>query len=697
MRDARGDDSAKGGYATFVKRSAPSARGPTAWPTTPKQWDERLRGVAGGLRDSLGPFPEEPCDLEPEILGVVERDGYVIERLTFQSRPGVRVTANLYRPESVSGRLPAVLSVHGHWSWARIDPGVQVRCVGLAKLGYVCLCVDAFGAGERAIEPGPGTYHGGPIGAGLWTVGRPLIGLQVYDNRRAVDYLISRPEVDPEKLAVTGASGGGNQSLYAGATDDRLKAIVPVCGIGTYEAYLEAACCVCEVNPDGLSYATTGDLLAMMAPRALLVISATRDAPQFGVAAASKSVAYARSRFEGLDAADRLRFLAIESGHDYNQPMREAMYGWLDRWLRDRGDGGPVAEPEVQTEDPALLRCHPDAASRPKSIVTIPEFTHREGLARLAELPAPPDHPEAWEAESVLMRAEIAERLLGGLPSSSPPPPNLWREPGSDFTTMEIRPEPGIVLSGRLRVPGPGAQAKGTAVLLADRVLDADGVRNRVDKLTRDGWAVCAVELRATGRLKPETNPVAGAADHNEAEWGVWLGRPLLGQWVGDALGWIDAIDRVARSSSKHLPEAFAGLPLALHSMGPIGVVSILTAAFEPRIDSVTVENSLVSYVAPEPSTWSGLPMGLIAPHVVEAGDVARFAALVAPRRLRVIGGVETDGQPASDERLNSAFAFAKSIFQLLSAPKSLTLTVSRAEEELPPERTPTGNSSDAT
>lgn len=684
MRDARGDDAARDDYANFVQQSAPSARKPLVPPVGQDQWDERLKSVKRGLRASFGPFPEEPCDLEPEILGTIERDDYVIERLTFQSRPGFRVTANLYRPKSVSGRLPGVLSVHGHSSWARITPDVQIRCIALAKMGYVCLCVDAFGAGERAIEPAPGTYHGGRLGAGLWTVGRPLIGVQVYDNQRAVDYLISRPEVDADRLAITGASGGGNQSLNAGAVDDRLKAVIPVCGVGTYESYLQAACCVCEVNPGGLTYATTGDLLALMAPRALLVINATRDARQFSVEEAAKSVAYASGRFEELGAADRLRHLAVEAGHSYNQPMREAMYGWLDRWLRDRGDGSPVAEPEVQTEDPETIRCYPEGVARPKTIVTIPEFTHREGLARLAEHREAPDHSQAWEAESEHWRALIADHVLGGLPSTGPPPPKLKRDPKDGFTTIEISPESGITLRGRLHLPGPDDEPQGIVALLADEGLDAEELQGRVKALVEDGQAVCAVELRATGRLKPKTNVIAGAADHNEAEWGVWLGRPLLGQWVCDALGWIDAIDGLARSSSKHLPREFAELPLALHSVGPVGVVSILTAAYEPRIDSVFVEDGLVSYVAPDPSDWTGLPMGLIAPNVVEAGDVARFAALVAPRRLSVNGGIETDGRAASQERLNAAFEFAREIYELLLAPEALSLTVSRVEGEAP-------------
>ena len=240
--------------------------GPVVAPATLLGWDERLSRVRDGLTRSFGRMPERPCPLQPDLLGTLIRDGYAIERLTFQSRPGVRVTANLYRPHPVRERYPGVVSVHGHWPWARMDPHVQPRCIGLAKLGYVVLCLDAFGAGERAIAPAAGSYHGALVGASLWPVGTPLLGLQVYDNRRAVDYLISRPEVDPARLAITGASGGGNQTLYAGATDERLGVVVPVCGIGTYDSYFATACCVCEVNIGGATYATTGDVLAMIAP-----------------------------------------------------------------------------------------------------------------------------------------------------------------------------------------------------------------------------------------------------------------------------------------------------------------------------------------------------------------------------------------------------------------------------------------------
>ena len=111
--------------------------------------------------------------------------------------------------------------------------------------------------------------------------------MQVYENRRAVDYLLTRPEVDGARLGVTGASGGGNQTMYAGALDERLAAAVPVCSVGAYQAYLRAACCVCEAVPGALRFTEEGDVLGLVAPRSLLVLSAAKDAYQFSPEAKS--------------------------------------------------------------------------------------------------------------------------------------------------------------------------------------------------------------------------------------------------------------------------------------------------------------------------------------------------------------------------------------------------------------------------
>ena len=190
-----------------------------------------------------------------------------------------------------------MLCVHGHWRGAKQDPVVQARCIGLAKLGFFVLAVDAFGAGERGLGKALGEYHGEMVAATLLPVGLPLCGLQVYENMRAVDYLLTRPEVDGRRIGITGASGGGNQTMYAGAWDERFAAVVPVCSVGNYQAYLGAACCMCEVVPGALRFTEEWGVLALTAPRALMVVNATRDAVQFSVAEARKSLAVAQPVF----------------------------------------------------------------------------------------------------------------------------------------------------------------------------------------------------------------------------------------------------------------------------------------------------------------------------------------------------------------------------------------------------------------
>src|SRR5439155_17255769 len=141
----------------------------------------------------------------------------------------------------------------------------------------------------------------------------PLSGLQVYENMRAVDYLRSRPEVDAARIGVTGASGGGNQTMYAGAWDERLAAAVPVCSVGNYQAYLGVACCLCEVVPGALRFTEEWGVLSLTAPRGLMVVNATRDSIQFSVGEAKKSLAVAEKVFGLYGQPTHLRHAIFES------------------------------------------------------------------------------------------------------------------------------------------------------------------------------------------------------------------------------------------------------------------------------------------------------------------------------------------------------------------------------------------------
>jgi dienelactone hydrolase len=650
-------------FDEFIQAQGKALRAGDAAPASRKAWEGRLR-LREAMFAAMGPFPAKPCPLDVREVGMLKRTGYRIEKLVFQSRPDVWVTASAYVPEPVRGKVPAVLAVHGHWAGARRDPVVQARCVGLVQLGFFVLAVDAFSAGER--HPASAGYHGALLGSTLWPAGQTLLGLQVYDNRRAVDYLCGRPEVDAGKLGITGASGGGNQTMYAGALDERFGAVVPVCSVGTYQSYLKAACCVCEVLPGALRFAEEGDVLGLVAPRALLVVSATRDAYQFSVGQAAVSLEHAKEIFKLYDAGEKVAHAVFESPHAYNQPMREAMYGWMTRWLKNEGDGKPIPEPKQTIESAEDLACYPKK-ERPASFLFPPTLAQGEAKGLLEHFRTKsPDHKEAWEAAAVVMRGQLRD-LLGGFPKlradgrlGTPE-----EKEGSRTTPLLLEPEPELPLPALLRSMS-GVKGKVPACLLLHLGGKSEALKHPLTAaLIEKGWAVVAPDLRATGPLRPAGDAIGGAPDHNSAEHALWVGRPLLGQWVCDV---------------RCLLEWMVGYPgmrgdrLTVAGVGYAGIVALCAAGLlEDRVAVAAAVDAPVTFLTDKayPAGW---PMGLLAPGILRVGDVPHLAAVAAPRRLVVAGGTAADGRKLTATQLDEAFAFARAMYRLAKAQDQLAV-----------------------
>lgn len=665
----------RGGDAGTVQGAEPAAVPPEAallaftrsWAAELRQADkppadlESWRAGRAALRQrflaALGEFPSTPCPLEPRLLGTTRYDGYRVERLLLRTLPGIWMTANAYVPEPgaegntpPNGKFPAVLCVHGHWRLAKQEPVVQARCIGLAKLGFFVLVVDAFGAGERAIGKALGEYHGEMAGALLFPSGWTLAGVQWYENSRAIDYLRSRPEVDGGRIGVTGASGGGNQSMYCGALDERIAATIPVCSVGNYQAYLGAACCMCEVVPGALRFAEEGDLLGLAAPRSLLVINATGDAPQFSVAEARKSMARAATIFQYYGRGDSVRHTIIESGHDYNRPMREAMYGWVAKHLAGRGDGAPIPEGDVKTVDPESLRCYP-GDSRPDDYVTLPRFAAAEArrvLTALPPLPEPAD-ADAWRAARAARVTALRERVLGMETAGGAVRPaelSLSMAPATgERTRYGFVSEPGIALEAVFQAT-PGATR--TALLLAARppleTLDSPLAR----RFAAAGWHLYAPEVRGVGRMAVRNDLIGRAPDHNSAEWSLWIGRPLIGQWTIDVAAATRALRQAAPPSAG--PLALVGV----EQMGPVALASgaLVDADTFAQVASV---DGLLSYVSAAP--YEGQRLGIVAPGILRhVGDISHLAALVSAPKVVFAGGRLPAGGAASQDDIAAAF-----------------------------------------
>lgn len=651
-------------FNPFVKQQAAKLRSKDEAPKTMDEWQHRRAQLKSHLLAAWGGFPEVPCDLEPRKFGEFQRPGYRVEKLAIQTRPGIWMTANAYVPDQ-PGRMPAILNVHGHWAGAKQDPVVQSRCIAAAKLGYFVLCVDAFGAGERGIGKKLGEYHGEMVAATLLPIGLPLSGLQVYENMRAVDYLLTRTEVDPQRIGITGASGGGNQTMYAGAFDERFRCVVPTCSVGNYQAYLSAACCMCEVVPGALTFTEEGDVLGLAANRGMMVTSATRDAFQFSVDEAKRSF----SRLESIASLYKdasVKHTIVESEHNYNQPMREAMLGWMAMHLKNEGDGSPIKEPAIETEDPELLRCFP-GDSRPDDFVTLPMFAAAQARQLLAKVTVPKSMAD-WTAQRQHGLTEL-EEVLGGMPDATPLNVHSEQDISGGIETISFDPEPGLTLMLKRSIAQKPARL--AVILDLDGGVDAAFASNLAMKLVGAGWQVAAPEFRATGRFSVLRDQIGRAPDHNSAEWALWIGRPLLGQWAWDVQRAIDAM----KALDGTLPN-----DVTIIGIRSAGLVGLCAGALDDRITRVAMVNSLASYVTDQP--YVGQRLGLMVPAIVrDVGDVAQIAALIAPRSVVVAGGVTATAQPVGPATLREQFRFTEQVYALHETDGESPLKIATFEE----------------
>ena len=210
---------------------------------TRAEWEARRLELRELLWESLGNFPlEDRPAIRARVTGTIDHGDHTVEKIVYESLPGLYVTALVYVPKGLTKRVPAVICVNGHWTEAKATSIIQRRCLMLARMGVIAFCQDVIGTGERAAFEGspPITYHGFFRGATPRLVDRSLLCYLMYECFRANDYLRSRADVDSERVMCTGASGGGKQSMFFPALDERVAGGVPVCYVSSYVDHIGA-------------------------------------------------------------------------------------------------------------------------------------------------------------------------------------------------------------------------------------------------------------------------------------------------------------------------------------------------------------------------------------------------------------------------------------------------------------------------
>src|SRR5579864_5660286 len=332
--------------------------------STPEALARRRAYVRERILHEIGGLPDR-TPLNAHTVDTLQRDGYRIEKVIFESQPHFYVTANLYLPKTGRPPYPAVLYPLGHELGAKSHNAWQQMLASLAKKGYVALAWDPIGQGER-IQIYDEDFEDSKVrasttehtvqGIQCLLIGDHVARYTIWDGIRALDYLLSRPEVDPKRVACTGNSGGGTHTTYLSALDDRIQVAAPSCYISSWRQMLhtlgpqDAE----QVFPywirDGLDYP---DFIYAFAPKPFLILSAIRDF--FPIDGAREAFEEAKHVYSRIGAEGKLAMFEADDGHGYTYPRRMAAYPWFARWLKGAEDHEP--EPKVDIATEAELQC----------------------------------------------------------------------------------------------------------------------------------------------------------------------------------------------------------------------------------------------------------------------------------------------------------------------------------------------------
>ncbi len=614
--NAGADEPPLGTY--FREETAKIASQPLLGIQTAEEWKSRRPELQRQLLEMLGldPLPEK-TDLQARITGTVEQPDFVVENLLFQSRPGLYVTGNLYRPKDVTEPLPAILYVCGHANV--VKNGViygnkahyQHHAEWYAANGYVCLVVDTLQLGEL-----PGLHHG-TYREGMWwwqSRGYTSAGVEAWNGVRAIDYLISRPEVDKERIGVTGRSGGGATSWWLGAIDDRVSAVVPVAGITDLRNHvvagnpdvahpngvIEGHCdCMYFINTYRWDFTV---LAALVAPKALLIENTDKD-PIFPEAGVRRIYDQLKTVYGWYDAREKLDIVIGSGGHVDSEEIRHPSFAFFEKWLKGKDVPlSAIEEPDRKLPIENLKVLKPDEVPPGNQNDTI----HETFVAK-AEPIAVPSDSNTWNQLQKQLKDQLRTRVFPGWPSETGIVPldlqvsTDRRKDGSRLRAVEFTSQDGVRLTLWLLTHADDKELNKLTAEVVDQdtwekrwswlaeAPMADSFRPRSEAeanafhLYRDafenqpGNAIAIIAPRGVG----PTSWDAKKDTHIRRRFAL-LGQTLAGMQAWDTRRAVAALQEV---------EDVGDPKMVLCGQGAMSTVALMAAIFEPQVTSVILSS----------------------------------------------------------------------------------------------------------
>jgi cephalosporin-C deacetylase-like acetyl esterase len=596
-----------------------------------QQYREKMIRLLGG------PFPNK-TPLNARTTATLDYPDYRIEKIVFESQPGFPVTANLYLPRRGRAPHPAILFPLGHEAGAKAHEAWQYALVSFARKGYVCLAWDPIGQGERIqlwdddfqeSKVVRSTTEHTIVGLQTLLVGDPLARYTIWDGIRALDYLLSRPEVDPARVGVTGNSGGGTHTAYLASLEDRFAAAAPSCYLTSWRRLLEtigpqdAEQCIPGWLAEGLDHA---DFVLSFAPKPYLMLVAIRDF--FSLAGARDTYQEAARVYDSLGAGARFGKFEADDGHGYTQPRRLAAYRFFGQHLLGAED--TEGEPLV-----TILReeeLWATATGQVSTALPQAETVHSLNLKRLNQL------------RGQTASLDALRKLLQFSPDPNVPVSRSYGSLDRDGYRIEkltLEAEAGITLPALLYLPN--GSGKRPAIVLAHGQGKA-AAHPWAEALTRRGEIVLSLDLRGLGetRAVSERNGSDWArffGDYESAMTAMLTGKPLVAMRAEDvsrSLEWLRARPEVDPTD------------LMAYGIDQAAIPVLFAAALDARVRKVTLERMLISYEAVVRHRLHRLQWENAIPGVLRHFDLPDIVRLLAPRPVRLVDVLNPLGQPAA-------------------------------------------------
>ncbi|MFC1558756.1 alpha/beta hydrolase family protein [candidate division KSB1 bacterium] len=622
---------------------------------TKADWINRQRNVKDILMKIVGPFPEK-TPLNPKITGVIKKNGYRIEKIIYESIPNYYVTGCIFIPDGIVKKRPAILNVLGHWDKAFRAEGPQQFIYNLVKKGFIVFAIDPVGQGERLqyydpekkefIMKEPTTEHS-YVGNQCFLCGVSPGRYFAWDGIRGIDYLLTRSEVDPERIGITGISGGGTQTSYIAAFDERIKAVAPTCYITGFRRLLESIGAQdAEQNfyhavSNGITHA---DFLEVNAPKPTLIAATTRDF--FSIQGARETFHEVSKAYKALGNEGNLSMVEDDSEHGYTRKVREGIYAFFQKYLDLPGspteeDVEILEEHELNVTPTGLVSTYLDGGilfnvnkKEAQKLIKKIENSRQSITEHLNNV-----KKKAKELSGYAVPYNENETVFRG----------SYQREGYSIEMYVLKGESEYVIPLLLFVPNKSGKFPAVLYIHPEGKSSGASRGGQIEELVKKGFIVAAPDVIGIG----ETKYTFSRSIHPINYGAVLIGRSIVGFQAGDIVRVVNFL-KTRNDVTKDKIGAIAVdemCPALLHA-----------AVFDESIGSVVLLDSPISYSSIVMNKYYEYNFSGCVAGALTAYDLPDLIGCVSPRKLILAGVKDQMKQSASKELINKELEFPRSV-----------------------------------